>query len=151
MQWVNKEVIYFDYNVFVNYIQNKEVYTHLNDMKEKYTYVYSPAYLEEVANIKMDDEEIFNHLNKISELFDNLELLPTIDDGIVARSEKPRDCFDRVYKGMGSTGTAEQLNNKFLSQKVFFNTIRSEKIFKQLKSTIQVRIKYFWIQGFRKL
>lgn len=123
-----KEIIYFDYNIFVNYLEDddKKVFDYLNNEKENYTFVYSPAYLEEVANITGDSERINHYIDGISQLFNDQEFLPTIDKGIILYKEKPRDCYKRVINGIVLTDFAEKLNNSFLNQKNYFDKLKME-------------------------
>jgi hypothetical protein len=44
--------VYFDFNVFVNFLKKTEIQTTVIDFKKRgYVFYHSPAYLEEIANI----------------------------------------------------------------------------------------------------
>ncbi|MBJ7966950.1 hypothetical protein [Bacillus cereus] len=57
-----KKRVYFDYNVFVNYINLKEVKHEIEKKQDEFKYICSPAFLEEVANIKGDKNRIKTYI-----------------------------------------------------------------------------------------
>lgn len=105
-------------------MKNKEVKQKIDSLNNQYEYVYSPAYLEEVANIRDNEEQIKTHIQKMRELFYDREYLPTKDRGIIKTRENPWDCFERVNSWMALTKMAEKLNLGFFSHQPLFDTIR---------------------------
>lgn len=121
-----KKKVYFDYNVFVNYINSSEVKSEVEKKQDTYIYVSSPAFLEEVANIKGGEELITTYITKISELYNNTILIPTVDAGIILKEEHPQQCYNRVMKDYIWTKIASKLSHRFLAQKPQFKNIREE-------------------------
>lgn len=106
--------IYLDFNVFISYLREENTYRILDDLKDKYNFIYSPAYLEEIANITANSNYELNkrynrHLDKISHLTNNEEFLPTTDTGIKLVNEDPKDCFARVKNKYFLTEIAESV------------------------------------------
>jgi len=121
-----KKRVYFDYNVFVNYINLKEVKHEIEKKQDEFIYVYSPAFLEEVANIKGDKNRIKTYISQMSNLYSNKILIPTDYAGIQLMEEHPQQCYNRVIRHYSWTEIANEISQMFLLQKPHFKDIRGE-------------------------
>lgn len=147
-----KPIVYFDFNVFVNYLKNEETKIKLEDLKCKYLFYYAPPYLEEVANIGAEKTDFINeHIEKIDSLFEKRIFRPQKDGDIVKYSEPARDVYQRVVNLIGLSQLAyendsllfplfkhERERNQF-ETKVISN-FKYDKVF--LESTVKEYIDY---------
>ncbi|CAA6815585.1 MAG: Unknown protein [uncultured Sulfurovum sp.] len=146
------ESIYLDMNVIVDYMKKRKAFSikpkesqnifdfnldfliphqKMNDLKLNFIFPYSPAHIEETANIqrdsKLEKEEalkhITNQLNFILELSKGYEYLPS-SSAILLKKEHPLECYKRVIKDYALTIEAEE-NEKFKE------SFRDEKSYKE--------------------
>ncbi|HHE8490283.1 TPA: hypothetical protein ACPFP8_000081 [Enterobacter ludwigii] len=123
--------IYLDYNIFLDIIERNET-DFVPDLKKRgYSFLYSPAHIEEIArgieSNKVSINKSLDNLRGIGELTDNTELFPYYNDGrnvieipngkkgIVIIKETPLDCFERVYGNIASNKHAENSQKSVLS------------------------------------
>lgn len=129
-------IVYLDYNLFIDYISNNENKKDQIDLlKSDYIFLYSGAYLEELANTGYKNDEskrkevIQKDLEELSRLTNNIGLRPSTDCGIVIVEEHPRFSYDRVTRFIDLTKKAEAGNEEFLvNRKMHRNTLLSLKI-----------------------
>ena len=103
-----KKTVYFDTNVFSDYVNNKNFYSLVNLAKSNnYTYVYSPYILED--GIKSDRIHFLYDCDKLVELTDNKTILQ-IDDTFLIKKENVFDCAKRVHLFRDYTQAQEEKN-----------------------------------------
>ena len=103
-----KTVVYFDTNVFSQYVSNRNFSSLVDLSKSKqYTYVYSPYILED--SIKSDRIHLLHDCNKLVDLTDNKTILP-IDDKFSIKKENVFDCVRRVHLFRDFTQAQEEKN-----------------------------------------
>ncbi|MGC3818626.1 hypothetical protein [Acinetobacter sp. G11] len=114
--------IYLDHNVMCDYFSRKEenIINKVKILKKKVEFSYSPAHIEEIANIKksnLSSEEIMDlithNIDGIIEITDYYEYLP--GEKIFSKLEDPWLCLYRVLKDYDKTTTYAE----FLHQKLF--------------------------------
>lgn len=111
-----KKIVYFDTNVFSDYVNNKSFNSLVNLSKSNdYTYVYSPFVLED--GIKSDRIHFLYDCNKLVELTDNKTILP-IDDTFLIKREDVFECSKRVHLFRDYTQAQEEKN---VYKKKFFD------------------------------
>jgi len=125
MNMKEKIDVYLDHNVMCDYFSRKEenIINKVKLLKEKVAFPYSPAHLEEVANIKksnLPSEEIMNlvtqNINGIIDITGYYEYLP--NEKIISKLEDPMLCFYRVIKDYDKTTTyAEFLHEKLFQER----------------------------------
>ncbi len=115
--------IYLDMNIFTDYMDSSrpnhiELKQRIDKLKKEYTFLYSPAHMEEVARgivLEKDKDEnktsqnAYKILKNISELTNNYEVLPTYESTII-KQEHPKECLERVFKDYDATVFVERLN-----------------------------------------
>ncbi|HGK4312560.1 hypothetical protein [Klebsiella pneumoniae] len=123
--------IYLDYNIFLDILE-RETSDFSSILKNKeFTFVYSPAHIEEVArgiqSGRVDMDKSLKNLSGIGELTNNTELFPYYNDGsnvleapfgkkgIIVIRERPLDCFTRVYDNIASNAHAEKSQKEVLN------------------------------------
>lgn len=67
----DKEVVYFDQNIFINYVDNREFMQKINKSKNKYYYCFSPGHLHEIIKLE-DANRKYIFFDKLMELTNNL-------------------------------------------------------------------------------
>lgn len=97
---INRDsLIYIDHNVYSNYLDNKpNTKVLLDDYKKEYNFCYSPAHIEEIANIDGENAQKFK-----SNILDFLKSI-TNCNAILSKDEKvfniikedPYICYQRV-------------------------------------------------------
>lgn len=123
--------IYLDYNIFLDIIERKETDFVPTLKKRGYSFLYSPAHIEEIARgIESNNVSInksLDNLHGIGEITDNIELFPYYNDGskviespygnkgIVIIKEMPLDCFERVHGKIASNKHAENSQKSVLT------------------------------------
>lgn len=123
------KMIYLDYNLFVKYIKDENLRNFVDRLKSTYIFPYSPAYLEEVANINSGDKNkdaiyIQDHIANLRNFSNYYELFPNRDGGTLLVREDPKDCLERVYNPILSA--AAEKNMKLQHDRDFFNKYRRE-------------------------
>lgn len=97
-----------------------------NAKSQSHQFVYSPAHCEEIAVILRSDIDretadtyVWQLLNKLSELTDNLEFLPPWDriGASIQKREEPIECFKRVVEYYDLTLSSESLQKFIMSFK----------------------------------
>lgn len=134
-------IVYFDTNVFSEYVNNRSFYSLVNHSKSKlYTYVYSPYILED--GIKSDRIHFLHDCNKLVELTDNKTIL-AIDDTFLIKKEDVFNCAKRVHLFRDYTQAQEEKNvyNKKFYEVIFLpmpnKKQNSEKLNKDFFSFFQ--------------
>ncbi|EOY8185978.1 hypothetical protein ACQDQP_003049 [Yersinia enterocolitica] len=123
--------IYLDYNIFLDIIERKETDFVPTLKKRGYSFLYSPAHIEEIARgIESNNVSInksLDNLHGIGEITDNIELFPYYNDGskviespcgnkgIVIIKEMPLDCFERVHGKIASNKHAKNSQKSVLT------------------------------------
>lgn len=132
-----KPIIYFDYNVFINYMKDINIQNYCDKLKNKYSFYYSPAYLEEVANINTDDSTfIIDHLEKIDKLFEKNIFRPVLNGDIIPFSESAQQVYDRVIEAYDFTLLAEK------NESELFELFKSERTKYEFQPKIVSNIEY---------
>ena len=115
------KTIYLDMNIYADYMDSSrpshnELKEKIDNLKKEYTFLYSPAHMEEIARIhrSQDNEnQAIDNITKkmmiISELTNNHEALPSYES-IIIRQEHPKECLKRVLKDYELTLFVEKLN-----------------------------------------
>lgn len=125
-----KVKIYLDLNVMIDYIDNRhlEVSSKIKELKEIVFFPYSPAHIEEIANIarnpkiksmEVGTQYLDKNLKGIREISDDREYLPSLK-GIVLIIEDPLVCLKRVVSGFDSTLLVEDIQKARLENKKEF-------------------------------
>ena len=134
-------IVYFDTNVFSEYVNNRSFYSLVNHSQSKlYTYVYSPYILED--GIKSDRIHFLHDCNKLVELTDNKTVL-AIDDTFLIKKEDVFNCAKRVHLFRDYTQAQEEKNvyNKKFYEVIFLpmpnKKQNSEKLNKDFFSFFQ--------------
>lgn len=114
-------IVYLDMGVIVDAMRNRAegLNAAINRAKDLgYTFVYSPAHMEEVANIVADHEDkkvgadyAMEHILYIRALTDDVEFLAG-RNGIVVTRESPENCLQRVIDGYELTLWAADLERQ---------------------------------------
>lgn len=123
-----KREIYLDFNVMIDFIskRNLDIVRKVSSFQAESIYPYSPAHIEEVANIarnkRVSSEDgikyTIENLNGISDLSNNHEYLPSEGNGIVLKIEDPASCYERVVKGFKETLYVEKIQEYRLGNKI---------------------------------
>ncbi|MEQ4925089.1 hypothetical protein [Proteus hauseri] len=134
------KIIYLDHNIYCAYIkkENKNPLL-LNKIdsisKIKYIFPYSPAHIEEVAEIsnsKKDQKDqvefISILLHGISSLSYGREIFPNHGGPTRIITESPLTCFDRVFKTLNTTEYAKENERRIYA---FKNAGTYENYFKE--------------------
>ena len=92
---IEKKLVYFDNNFFINYKRNKYLIN-----SSKFQFIYSPAHLEELANSskdKADDNEYIKaDINVLNNMTDCICFLPDAQVGVKVYREKADYSYTRV-------------------------------------------------------
>ncbi|MFT8347321.1 hypothetical protein [Clostridium saccharoperbutylacetonicum] len=118
-----KNIVYLDYNIFVDSLEKADIKNKLYSLKTKYKYVYSSAYLEELANtaikdVNIKEEVIKKDLENISKLTNNIGLRPTTDTGILPVVEHPKYSYQRVIDYLHLTKLSENNSKNFMKNRI---------------------------------
>lgn len=132
---INKPVLYFDNNIFINMKRDIPI----ERIKNEIQFVYSPAHLEELANsIREKNFEYNDYIKKdleyLSNLTNNLEFLPDLNKGIIICEESPEYPLERVIKNYDGTILSEKLEKDFLEKR---EKIRKKLSLKTTASSIK--------------
>lgn len=125
MNMKDKIDVYLDHNIMCDYFSRNEIniINKVKSLKKKVNFPYSPAHLEEVANINKSDlpkieikELILQNINGIAHISGFYEYLPS--EKIISKLEDPRHCFMRVIKDYDQTTTyAEYLHEELFKER----------------------------------
>lgn len=125
------KIFYLDYNIVVRLTEQKEpeltkLIAGIN--RDSNRIVYSPAHVEEIAVSRMrndyPEEKIFDKLEFLSKLTNNLELLPferkdvnilEKAEGIYFCEEHPVECYKRVIADYARNDYAEAVSESVLT------------------------------------
>ncbi len=120
---MNGQIIYFDHNAALDVMSSRD--PALTEAVEKARslgakFVYSPAHMEEVANIlrspKLTSEQCWAHVQEHLQFFsgftDNWEFLPGQRNPVILKQESPEVCFGRVIVDYDLTLFAEDEADK---------------------------------------
>lgn len=93
----------------------------MGKLKKEYQYVYSTAHLEELANSiwkngLVCNAYIENDIEALSELINNMELLPDLSRGIIICIESPYKPLEMVISSFEGTTIAEQEKKDFMKK-----------------------------------
>ena len=118
---IDRPIVYFDNNTYI-YLKR---YIPIKKINKEYQYVYSPAHLEELANSIRENDFQYNcivqqDLLYLSELTDNVEFLPDLNNGIIICCETPDEPLKRVIKDFDGTVLSEQMEKNFLEKRKGF-------------------------------
>ena len=103
------KTIYLDMNIYADYMDSSrpshnELKEKIDNLKKEYTFLYSPAHMEEIARIhrSQDNEnQAIDNITKkmmiISELTNNHEALQSYES-IIIKQEHHKECLERVLK-----------------------------------------------------
>ena len=148
IQIMNK-LIYLDTNVFIDAMDTDRKHhdalnLKLNSLSEKFIFPYSPAHIEELWNILIDESDqkkaqlyLKQHIEYISTLSSDIEILPSLTE-IIIKNEHPSICLNRVKLDYDSTLFAEfqeEFNQAFrdkISYQEFFSNSNNEDRLHQL-------------------
>lgn len=112
--------IYLDHNVYCAYIKKEDAFPLLPEKidsidKKRYLFPYSPAHIEEIAEItnsnntsKDKTEFIAKLLHGISSLSNGKEIFPNLDGPTAIVTESPLSCFGRVFATLNMTEFAKE-------------------------------------------
>lgn len=112
--------IYLDHNVYCAYIKREDAFPQLPEKidsidKNRYLFPYSPAHIEEIAQITNSNnseedkiEFIAKLLHGISFLSKGKEFFPNLDGPTTIITESPLSCFGRVFETLNMTEFAKE-------------------------------------------
>ena len=168
-------LIYFDYNVFVRYMNDQDLQKKIDILKEDgFIFPYSPAHIEEIANInsgspEQDSKYVAEHISALDKLSGRYELFPNQQDRVLLVKEDPWSCLGRVNNWLLSLLAELNMRNtyniddliKYRKHKGYvskeINNIKAENFFEQdfvkrliLESDVENKLSHLYDKNFKE-
>ncbi|ELY2855233.1 hypothetical protein SMC92_002269 [Cronobacter dublinensis] len=112
--------IYLDHNVYCAYIKKENAFPLFSEKidsidKNKYIFPYSPAHIEEIAEITTANKSLEEKIEFIAKLLHGIsflsggkEIFPNLAGPTTIITESPLSCFQRVYETLDMTNIAKE-------------------------------------------